>query len=184
MSTTLVWFRRDLRVADLPTLRHAAERGAAACLFVLDPVLLARRHLQSPPRLRFLREGLVALDRELARRGVRLVVRRGDPAAVVPGVAHEADADLVLWTREVSPLGRARDARVAHALDADRIAHRAMPGDLVVEPNDIEGREGRGYLVFTPFWKTWSGHPLPAHAPAPEELHGPVSYTHLRAHET
>jgi len=173
MPTTLVWFRRDLRVADLPTLRHAAGRGAVACLFVLDPMLLARRHLQSPPRLRFLRAGLVALDDELTSRGVRLLVRHGDPAVVVPGVAHEACADLVLWTREVSPLGRARDARVAAALDADRVAHGAMSGDLVVEPADLGGREGRGYLVFTPFWKTWSGHPVPPRAAAPERLDGP-----------
>lgn len=173
MPTTLVWFRRDLRVADLPTLRLAAERGAVACLFVLDPAIMARRHHSAPARLRFLRAGLEALDRELVGLGSRLVVRRGDPVEAVPAAAHEAGADLVLWSREHSPLGAARDARVVSRLEAERIAHLALASDLVVEPEDLPGRSGRGYLVFTPFWRAWRGRALPPHVPAPERLSGP-----------
>ena len=35
-SPQLVWFRQDLRTADQPALRAAAERGPTVGLYVLD----------------------------------------------------------------------------------------------------------------------------------------------------
>ena len=172
-APTVVWFRRDLRIADHPGLRAAADAGPLVALFVLDPALLRRRHHRSPVRLRFLRAGLEALDRELRSRGSRLVVREGPPERVVPGVAGEAGASAVTWIREVSPFGRARDARVAAALEAAGVAARETGGDLVAEPGDLPGSSGTGYLVFTPFSRAWREHPLPAHIPAPAGIVGP-----------
>ena len=173
-TTTLVWFRRDLRLVDHPGVRAAADAGSAVFLFVVDPALLARRHHAAPARLRFLRAGLQALDAELAERGSRLIVREGRPEEVVPAVAAEAAASIVSWTREVSPLGRARDERVQAALEAARIETRPRAGDLVAEPEDLPGSSGRGYLVFTPFSRIWRDHSLPAHIPAPAHIAGPA----------
>ena len=78
-------------------------------LFVLDPALLGRRHHRAPPRLRFLRAGLEALDEELRSRGGGLVVRHGRPEEVVPAVAAEAGAGCVRYSRDVSPFARDRD---------------------------------------------------------------------------
>ncbi len=171
--TTLVWFRRDLRVADHPGLRAAADAGPTVCLFVLDTALLRRRHHRAPPRLRFLRAGLEALDAELRRRGSRLVVRHGAPSRVVAEVAAEAGATRVTWIREISPFGRARDARVRRALERDRVEVVETGGDLVAELGDLEGSSGAGYLVFTPFHRAWREVPLPEHVPAPSRIRGP-----------
>jgi deoxyribodipyrimidine photo-lyase len=170
----VVWFRRDLRVADHPALAEAAGRGRVVCLFVLDPGVLGRRHHRAPPRLRFLRAGLEALDAALREIGGRLVVREGPADDVVPAVAAEAGADVVAITREVSPLGRARDARVARALASAGVELRERGGDLLVEPEAIPGRAGEGHLVFTPFWREWRAAPVPPHLPAPERLEGPA----------
>lgn len=171
---TVVWFRRDLRVADHPGLRAATDAGPVVCLFVLDPDLLGRRHHSAPVRLRFLRAGLEALDGELASRGSRLVVREGPPREVVPAVAAEAGASAVTHIREISPFGRARDARVGDALKAAGIAVRETGGDLVVEPEDLPGSSGAGYRVFTPFSRVWREVPLPSHVPAPAAISGPA----------
>ena len=37
--TSIMWFRRDLRLRDNPALRAAAADGPVLGLFVLDPVL-------------------------------------------------------------------------------------------------------------------------------------------------
>lgn len=173
-STTVVWFRRDLRVADLPTLRAAAERGRVVCLWIADPDILGRRHHDAPARLRFLRAGLEALDVELRELGSRLVVRHGSPEQVLPQVCAEADADRVVFTREVSPLGRARDQRVHDTLTAAGVTSDSMAGQLLVEPEDLPGSTGHGYLVFTPFSKVWMDIVPGSHAPAPEGLDGPT----------
>jgi len=154
-ATSVMWFRRDLRVEDHPALSAAAARGRTVCLFVVDPAILGRRHHQAPARLRFLRAGLEALDTLLRERGGRLVVRRGDPATVVPAVASAVGAEHVHVTRDLSPLGRARDERVARMLAAVGVAFVPHGGDLLVPPEALPGPEGAGYRVFTPFHRAW-----------------------------
>jgi deoxyribodipyrimidine photo-lyase len=171
--TTLVWFRRDLRLADHPGVRAAADGGRAAFLFVLDPGILDRRHHEALPRLRFLRAGLEALDRELRDRGSRLIVRHGRPEEVVPRVARETTADAVTFTRETSPLGRARDARVVAALEEARVEVRVVAGDQVAELDDLPGRSGHGYRVFSPFWRVWRELQPSGHVPAPSAISSP-----------
>jgi deoxyribodipyrimidine photo-lyase len=166
-APTIVWFRRDLRVADHPALAAAATAGPVLCVWVFDPALLARRHHGAANRLRFLREGLQALDAELRQIGGSLVTRTGAPERVLAELAAETGATRVLCTREISPFGRARDAGVAAALEAERVGFEALPGDLVAEPEDLEGSAGHGYLVFTPFHTASRGLPLPDHRPAP-----------------
>jgi deoxyribodipyrimidine photo-lyase len=172
-SPSVVWFRRDLRVADHAALRRAADAGPVVCLFVLDPALLARKHFAAPPRLRFLRAGLEALDEELRARGSGLVVRCGAPEEVVPAVAAEAGAGAVRLTRDVSPFARERDGRVRAALEAVGVRTEAMPADLVAQPDDLPGSSGEGYRVFTPFHRAWNEVPLPEHVPAPRRIEGP-----------
>jgi deoxyribodipyrimidine photo-lyase len=172
-APTVVWFRRDLRVMDHPGLRTAADGPGAVCLFVLDPEILGRRHHRAPARLRFLRQGLEELDRELRARGSRLVVRHGRPEDVVPAVAAEAGAEAVSFHREDSPLGKARDARVTRALEGAGVRVEVAPSGLLAEPDEMPGSSGHGHLVFTPFHRTWRDLPLPAHVPAPAAIPGP-----------
>lgn len=174
MAPTVVWFRRDLRVVDLATLRDAAERGPVVCLWIADPDLLGRRHHQAPARLAFLREGLAALDLALRERGVPLVVRHGAPADVLVDVARECGADRVVWTAEVSPRGRARDAGVAAALERHSITSQEYPFDLHAQPHQLTASSGNGYMVFTPFWRAWSQIAVDRHHDAPGRLTGPV----------
>ena len=171
---TIVWFRRDLRVADHPALADAAARGPVVCLWVTDPTLLARRHHDAPARRAFLRDGLIALDAELRTRGGQLTMRSGAPIDVLRAVAAETGSRRIVWTREVSPWGIARDRAVSDALSASGITVDQFGGDLIAEPEDIPGPSGDGYRVFTPFFVRWCERPIPAHLPVPGCLAGPV----------
>ena len=102
MTDALVWFRRDLRLADLPTLSAAGERALA--LFVLDDRLLGP---SGGPRRDFLYRSLTALDEQLEG---RLLVVRGDPVDVVPAVARTLGTREVHVSADYGPYGRARDA--------------------------------------------------------------------------
>ena len=62
--TVVMWFRRDLRLADLPALQAAAADGANVVpLFVVDPTF-ARAGLA---RRAFMAEALQALDDSVGR---------------------------------------------------------------------------------------------------------------------
>ena len=44
MSTSLVWFRRDLRMSDNPALAAAADADEVVPVFVFERGLLSGRH--------------------------------------------------------------------------------------------------------------------------------------------
>lgn len=156
---SVMWFRRDLRLADNPALLTAIGDGAVLPLFVLDP-----RLPDAGPRVDRLLASLRELDRTL---DGALVVRGGRPDEVVPTVAAEVGAARVHVSAESTPFGRRRDAAVAEAL-------RGLGGELVatgcpyaVAPGRVVNGSGGGYAVFTPFARAWNAHGWPAPAPAP-----------------
>lgn len=169
-----MWFRRDLRVDDHPALARAAARGDVVALWVADPHILGAAHHRAPMRLRFLRACLQALDAELDARGIRLVVRTGDPVDVVPSVAAECGADQVIVTDDVTPYARRRDATVGAALSAAGVGFAAEGGPWRVPLGDLVGSSGNGYLVFTPFFRAWDQVPVAARVAPPGALTGPA----------
>jgi deoxyribodipyrimidine photo-lyase len=154
-DTAIVWFRRDLRVDDLPALAHACrEHERIVPLFVLDPGLL-RGRFRSPGRTAWLLECLAALDGELRARGARLAVRHGRPETEVRRVAREAGAATVHVSDDVTGFARSRDARVEAALGRDGVALRRHPGLYVADLPQIATAQGGPYKVFTPFLRAW-----------------------------
>jgi deoxyribodipyrimidine photo-lyase len=162
----LHWFRADLRIADNTALAAAAARaGELGFLFVLDDALLTSRRVGAP-RVRFLHGCLERLAAELARRGHRLVVRRGDPRREVPRAAHECGAALVSWNRDTSPFAARRDGAVARALERAGVQVLAAKDRVVFESGELRTAAGGAFRVFTPFKNAW--HARFAEAPPAE----------------
>lgn len=161
MSTSVIWFRRDLRLGDHPALGHAAEADQVVPLVVLDSRLLSA----SPSRTERLLASVSAL-REATDH--TLVVRAGDPVAVVNEVAAEVDAKTVHISAETTPFGRRRDAAVAQRLASTGRELRATGSPYAVTPGRILNQSGQPYQVFTPFQRAWSDHGWPAPAPRPD----------------
>ncbi|WP_425257116.1 deoxyribodipyrimidine photo-lyase/cryptochrome family protein [Rubrivivax sp. RP6-9] len=81
MSTALVWFKRDLRLRDHAPLAAAAQHGAAAGLFVIEPAWLASPECD-PQHVATTLQCLAELRAGLAARDLPLLVRVGDVPAV------------------------------------------------------------------------------------------------------
>lgn len=168
--TSVLWYRRDLRLHDLPALAGAIEEGPVAPLFVFDDRLLHGRW-PSPNRAAFLIESLNALDSALQAHGNRLHIRHGDPAREVPAFAQECKAKHVFVSRDYSPYARARDRAVGSALGTAGIQFHPRRGTLVHEPEDVRTGEGQPFSVFSPFFRRWQTierrPPLPSPADIP-----------------
>lgn len=115
-NRTIVWFRRDLRIADHAPLHRAARRGAVIPVFVFDRALL--HHPETAvARVAFMLNCLAALDQELRDRGGRLIVRSGDPVQVLPQLIRDTQADGIYAYIDCERIyGRVRDARLNQAL--------------------------------------------------------------------
>ena len=174
VDTAIVWFRRDLRVTDHPALSMAVANARSVIpLYVLDERLLGDS-VSAPARTWFLLRSLAELDAALRARGSGLLLRTGRPEEVVPRLAHETGASVILATRDVSPFSHRRDQAVAAALERDGRRLRLQPGLLLAEPESMLTAAGRPYSVFTPFWRALqqaSRRPL---LPAIEAIHTPT----------
>ncbi|ADB34876.1 Deoxyribodipyrimidine photo-lyase [Kribbella flavida DSM 17836] len=157
----VMWFRRDLRLADNPALLDAvaAGDGRVAGVFVLDPALW---DAAGDPRRAQLLSSLRSLS---AAMDGKLVVRRGDPATVIPELAAELGAASVHVTTDYGPYGVRRDQAVENALSCPLVA---TGSPYAVAPGRILNGQGRSYQVFTPYFRAWLEHGWrqPAEAPA------------------
>ena len=88
-AATILWFKRDLRVADHPALADAAESGGPIIpLYVAEPEMWAHPDA-SGRQWRFVADSLKELRCDLARRGAPLIVRHGDAVSVLDAIHAE-----------------------------------------------------------------------------------------------
>ncbi|MGV0850986.1 cryptochrome/photolyase family protein [Mycolicibacterium phlei] len=148
---TLLWFRRDLRLHDLPPLLDAAGAdGEVLGCFVLDPRLEASA---GPRRLRYLYDALRALRDSL---DGRLLVTRGRPEQRIPLLAKEIAASAVHISADFTPFGRRRDEAVRAALGEVPLEPSGSP--YLVSPGRVTKPDGTPYKVFSPFYRAWREH--------------------------
>ena len=149
----LLWFRRDLRLADNLALQSAVvSRRPVVPLFILedDPPVRA----PGAAALWWLDKSLRALAASLETRGSRLVLRRGVTCAVLDALVEETDAASVVWGRGYEPPLDARDDALADSLKGRGVDVCACEGKLLLDPAAVRTKTGGPYGVFTPFWRT------------------------------
>ena len=164
MVTTILWFRRDLRLSDHPALIEAtrAARGGGSVV----PVFCLDERLWNPAganRRAFLVGCLRALD---ADSGGHLIIRAGDPVRVLPALAEEVGAAEVFVSADFAPYGAARDRAVETALAAAGRSLRRVGSPFAVDPGTVRSGSGVPYKVFTPYSKAWAAHGWPRPRPA------------------
>ena len=144
----VLWFRRDLRLGDLPPLLNAvANTEEVLACFVLDPRLEASSGAR---RMQFLCDSLRQLHDEL---DGRLLVTRGRPEERIPAIAKEVDARSVHVSEDFAPFGRRRDDRVREALGDVPLVATGSP--YLISPGRVTKDNGDPYKVFTPFFGRW-----------------------------
>ncbi len=171
--TAIMWFRRDLRLADNHALAEALGfAGGVVPVAVIEP----EGALHAPTASHAWRAGsLAALDASLRERGSRLIVRKGPADVALPRLAAECGAMLVTCSRDCDPPARVEETRVRDALHDAGVELAVAEGSLLAPPGTVATTDGRSYRVFTPFFRAWErawvpGEPIsaPAKIPAPE----------------
>ena len=174
-TTTLVWFRRDLRLSDNPALAAAvADSGRVVAVYLHAPEEESPWSPGAASRW-WLHHSLAALDAALRRKGVALTLRRGPALPALIALAREVGAGKVVWNRLYDPATVARDTTVKTGLRDQGFECESYNANLLHEPWEIRTGQGGPYRVFTPFWRACQMRldAQPAPLPAPRRLHGP-----------
>ena len=154
MPTSLIWFRRDLRIADHPALLAAVDSagpdGAVLPVFVFDDRIYGT---SGGPRRQFLLDCLADLRTST---GGALVFRHGDPSRVLPELAAETGAGSVHVSADAGVYGRQRDEAVERALGDVELVRTGSP--YLITPGRVTKSDGTPFKVFTPFSRAWREH--------------------------
>ncbi|MDE1895183.1 MAG: deoxyribodipyrimidine photo-lyase [Xanthomonadaceae bacterium] len=166
MSTALMLFRRDLRLADHPALAAACTAHARVL-----PVYLHAPHEEAPwepgaASRWWLHRSLETLRERLSAQGAVLHVARGDDLPTLRALIAASGASAVYWSRRYEPAAIAQDTALKTALRADGVAVHSVPGNLWCEPWQVATAEGQPYRVFTPYWRKLRTQ-LPVEPPLP-----------------
>ncbi len=166
----VVWFRQDLRLNDNPALMAAAASGRPViALYILDT---ATRDWSMGGATRWwLHHSLAKLAEALRLHyGLQLILRRGDPAVLLPALLRETGATAIHWNRVYEPASIARDTAIKAALQADGVAVDTHNAALLFEPWTVKTQAGGWFKVFTPFWRACLAQPAPIPQRAPKSL--------------
>lgn len=175
MSVALVWFRRDLRLADNPALASAVASGLP-----ILPVYIHAPAEEAPwaPGAAsnwWLHHSLASLDADLRSRGAQLVVRRGPTAEALETLIRESGARLVVRNRLYEPEIVKRDTAIKQSLRTGGIDVRSFNANQLLEPWEIATGSGGPYRVFTPYWRNLAARIAPiAPVAAPRRIDTPA----------
>jgi deoxyribodipyrimidine photo-lyase len=164
----VVWFKRDLRVADHAAL--AAARGPVLPLYIIEPEYW-RGADASPRQWRFLRGALADLRAQLAAIGLPLVVRKGDAVTLLARLHAERGIRALRSHEETGNLWTyARDRAVGRFCREAGITWHEVPQFGVVRR--LPSRDG-----WARRWAGFMGAPLleaPQDLRAPEVIEGAI----------
>ena len=124
---SVVWFKRDLRIADHLPLAQAMQRGPVLCLYVVEPSLWAAPDA-AHQHFAFLLESLRDLYRALRSVGAPLQVVSGEVTEVLARLHRQAPFDHLYAHEETgNGLTFQRDLAVGRWCRAHRVAWHETP---------------------------------------------------------
>ena len=177
MSTSIIWFRQDLRLADNPALLAAVERGEPVVpVYIWSPQDEGEWQPGAASRW-WLHHALVALDADLRKLGSRLIIRNGPTLETLSSLVRETGAGALFWNHRYEPAEIQIEREVEAALSRLNVTVGAFHGNLLFDPYQTLNRQGAAFQVFTPYWKHCLSRPKPEPPkPAPSHLGRPSKW--------
>ncbi len=148
-TTTLFWFRQDLRIADNPGLLEAAKNGSVLPIFILDDANEGMFKKGTSSRWG-LHHSLQSLNKSLDN---KLAVYSGDAKKIIQKLVTENNITSVHWNRCYEPYRIAQDAEIEATLTKMGVAVKTCNASLLHEPQDVLKDDGTPYKMYTPFYR-------------------------------
>jgi len=154
MATHLVWFRADLRLHDNLALAAACHDNHAKvlALFIATPGQW-QQHRMAPRQAAYIQAQLNDLQRNLADKGIPLLLREAEDFAasvqVIQQVCNEHKVSSLFYNYQYELNERRRDARVEKSLKD--VLCQGFDDSVMLAPGSVMTSDRQMYKVFTPF---------------------------------
>lgn len=158
-TTTLVWFRSDLRTRDNTALRRACEAGGPVVgVFVVTPDQW-RAHDWGDRKAEFVLRHVQALRDSLHAIHIPLRILTCPTFADVPEtlarLCAELDIGAVYANAEYELNEQRRDEAARDILASRGVVYETLHDQVVLEPGSVRTGEGTAYTVYSPFARKW-----------------------------
>lgn len=176
-NPTILWFRKDLRLADNSALAAAIEAGRPVIpVFIWSPEEWDGWRPGAASKW-WLRQALASLGEALKVRDGKLILRQGDSLAELRDIIKKTGAKRVFWNRRYEGPLRELDARVKRELREDGTEVESFNSSLLNEPHTVSTGGGKPYKVYTPYWRKVKERELePPVQPNLDQISFPKSY--------
>ncbi|MDQ8193912.1 deoxyribodipyrimidine photo-lyase [Coraliomargarita sp. SDUM461004] len=176
-TTTLFWFRQDLRFADNAALAAEITSGASIVpVFIWAPQEEGDWGPAAASRW-WLHHALASFAEQWAAKGARLVLRQGNSLEELRTLIASTGATRVVWNRRYESPQREFDIEIKRELRSEGIEVDSYNSRLLIEPHAVATGTGKPYQVYTPYWKKVKDWPLDAVAePDLEALRFPEEF--------
>jgi deoxyribodipyrimidine photo-lyase len=151
-NTTILWFRRDLRVTNNPALNYAIGRGGAIVAIYIESDADSGQWPKGAASRWWCHHSLLALAQSLSEQGIQLHYFRGDASRIIPALIKETVANAICWNRLYEPDELSLENRLMPRLGDVEV--QRYDSHLLFRPGTILNQQEQPYRVFTPFWKT------------------------------
>ena len=148
-TTSIIWFKHDLRIKDNPAFNAACEVGSVVPIYIYDSTIYGNRELGGASKW-WLHHSLSSLNETL---NGRLQVFRGDPEVLIPKLMAHFNANKIFWNRSYDPTQISRDMAIKNTLKQHGLLAHSCNGSLLWEPMKVVKKDGTAYRVFTPYYK-------------------------------
>lgn len=146
-------FRRDLRLADNTGLIFALKNAEKVLpIFIFTPEQVGRNPFKSNHCLQFMIESLQDLEEQLHQKGGKLYRFRGSVKTVAGRLIAKHKIDALIVNRDYTPYSHKRDEDLKAVCDKQKIAFHSFDDLLLHPPEKTVKKDGKPYLVFTPFF--------------------------------
>jgi len=160
----IVWFRRDLRIADNPALSEAVKTGRPViCLYIYETDTSRPWGAAS---LVWLHYSLMSLAEDLKKISCKLYLRKGSARRILDEVITDTGAEYIYWNRRYETAARSRDKLIKTRLAQRGIGVKSFRANLLSEPWTVRTKTDGYYKVFTPYWRAAQLH-IDAETPIP-----------------
>ncbi|KAL9264086.1 Cryptochrome-2-like protein [Drosera capensis] len=151
-STTIVWFRRDLRIEDNPALAAAAKDGYVLPVFIWCPKEEGEFYPGRASRW-WLKQSLAHLGESLKTLGAELTLMKAESTlGALLECVRVTGATKVVFNHLYDPVSLVRDHSIKKELLEHNVMVQSYNGDLLFEPWEVYDENGQAFTTFAHYW--------------------------------
>jgi deoxyribodipyrimidine photo-lyase len=155
-TINIIWFRRDLRLADNAALYYALKESKNVLpIFIFDKNILDDLGDKTDKRVEFIYNALQEIQTQLVELGSTLEVFYTTPINALSQLLEKYTIENVYTNHDYEQYALQRDNEITKLLKLHNASLKTFKDQTIFEKDEVTKDDGKPYTVFTPYSKKW-----------------------------